>query len=62
MVYSASAVSLETPAETAETVEIPVEILVEEPDADPVVEIELTVETLADETVSAPSNETADAE
>ena len=41
-------------AETAETVEIPVEILVEEPDADPVVEIELTVEE--------PSNETADAE
>ena len=37
-------------AETAETVEIPVE----EPDADPVVEIELTVEE--------PSNETADAE
>ena len=53
---------MEIPAETVEAVEIPVEILVEEPDADPVVEIELTVETLADETVSAPSNETADAE
>ena len=46
---------IEIPAEPAETP-------VEEPDADPVVEIELTVETLADETVSAPSNETADAE
>ena len=45
------------PAET-ETVEIPVE----EPDADPVVEIELTVETLADETVSAAVSEPADNE
>ena len=44
------------PAET-ETVEIPVE----EPDADPVVEIELTVETLADETVSATVEETSEA-
>ena len=49
---------METPAETAETVEIPVE----EPDTDPVVEIELTVETLADETVSAAVSEPADNE
>ena len=48
---------IEIPAETTETAE-PVEIPVEEPDADPVVEIELTVETLADETVSEASEET----
>lgn len=47
--------TVETAPAEAETVEIPVE----EPDADPVVEIELTVETLADETVSTTSEETS---
>ena len=48
----------------AETAETPVEEMLplEELDTDPVVEIELTVETLADETVSATPAETADNE
>ena len=45
------------PAET-ETVEIPVEEMLplEELDTDPVVEIELTVEDAAEETVEAPAD------
>ena len=50
--------AVETAPAEAETVEIPVEEMLplEEPDTDPVVEIELTVEDTAEETAEAPAD------
>ena len=48
--------------EIAQPAEIPTETLIEEPDADPVVEIELTVETSEETSEEAAPAETSDAE
>ena len=50
--------AVETAPAEAETVEIPVEEMLplEEPDTDPVVEIELTVEDTSEETAEAPAD------